>query len=467
MAHGASSNEAVRAYPGLRIPKVFVQLRDSGTSPGFIFLTPRARLGQRTGPTMLDSQGRVVWHHRLPASRTAIGLQPQTYLGTPVLTWGQRPPLVDEGDLYTGSKRSVYHVIAGPNYRSIARVRIRGRGIGTDLHEFVITRANTALLLGYRTVRADLRRYGGSRRGYVLDSIVQEVDIKSGRPLFTWSALRHLPLRDSVVRIRRDQPSWDAYHINSIAEDSDGHLLLTGRHTSSVYRVHRRSGDVIWRLGGRDSDFKGTGNDFHYPHDAQRRSDGTLTIFDNRSTALDRSKGASQALRIRLDTRRRTATRVAAYRHPKAGTQATSQGNARTLPGGNVFVGWGSSPWFTEHAPDGRLLFAAHTHSQWNQSYRAFKGPWVGAPVNPPAHAATVRSGRLTVYAAWNGATELATWRIVGGPDADSLAPLAEGPRTGFETRFSVQAAPKLVKVQALDANGALLGESELRTTDR
>ena len=462
-APAASSNKAVRAYPGLRIPNVFVQLNDPGVAPGYVFLTPRAKPGQRTGPTMLDAQGRVVWHHRLPASRTAIGLQPQVYRGKPVLTWGQRPPLREEGDLYSGDKRTVYHLIAGENYRSIKRVRISGRGIGTDLHEFVITRANTALLLGYRTVLANLAPYGGPRRGYVLDSIVQEVDIETGKPIFTWSALRHIPLRDSVVRVPRDEPSWDAYHINSIAEDSDGHLLLTARHASAVYRVHRRTGRTIWQLGGKNSDFKGSGADFHYPHDAVRRPDGTLTIFDNRSSGFDKSKGASRAMHIRLDMRRRTARNLVSFRHPRSGTQATSQGNARTVDGGNVFVGWGSSPWFSEHAPGGRLLFAAHMHSAWNQSYRAFKGNWVGRPVNPPAHAAGVKNGRLTVYAAWNGATELATWRVVGGPDKDSLAPIGEGPRVDFETKLTFDAAPKLVKVQALDANGAVLGESALK----
>lgn len=455
-APAASSNKAVRAYPGLRIPNVFVQVSDPGVAPGFMFLTPRAKPGQRTGPTMLDAQGRVVWHHRLPSTRTAIGLQPQVYRGKPVLTWGQRPPLREEGDLYTGRRREVYHIIAGENYRSIARVRTKGRGIGTDLHELVITPQDTALVLGYRFVN--------TRSGQILDSIVQEIDIKSGRAIYTWSALRHIPLSESVVKRPGDGEAWDAFHINSIGLDIDGNLLLTARHTSTIYRVHRRTGRIIWRLGGKRSDFKGSGTSFHYPHDAQRRPDGTLTLFDNRSAGFDKSKGASRAMHIRLDNRRKTARNLVSFRHPNGQIQATSQGNARMLDGsGNMFVGWGSSPWFSEHAPDGRVLFAAHFNSAWNQSYRAFKGDWVGRPTNPPAHTASVRNGRLTVHAAWNGATELASWRVVGGPDKDSLAPIGEGPRADFETKLTFQAEPKVVKVQALDANGAVLGESALK----
>jgi len=449
----ASASRAVRAYPGLRIPNVFVQLREPDVSPGYIFVTPRAKPGQRTGPTLLDAQGRVVWHHRLPASRTAIGLQAQTYQGKPVLTWGQRPPLREEGDLYTGRRREVYHIIAGENYRTIKRIRTRGKGIGTDLHEFVITRANTALLLGYRFVN--------TRSGRILDSIVQEVDIGTGRAIYTWSALRHIPLSESVVERPRDGKPWDPFHVNSIAEDSDGNLLVTARHTSTVYRVHRRSGRIIWRLGGKRSDFRGSGANFYYPHDAQRRPDGTLTIFDNRSTGFDR-KGASRAMHIRLDMRRRTAANLISYRHPRAGTLATSQGNARMLDNGNMFVGWGSSPWISEYAPDGRLLFAASFASAWNQSYRAFKGQWRGIPNNPPGITASVRNGRLTVYAAWNGATEMRAWRVLGGDSPESLAPLGEGPWQDFETRFSFPAAPKLVRVQALDGAGNVLRESKV-----
>ena len=458
-----SWNKLVRSYPGLRIPRVFVQVRDSGVTPGFMFLTPRAKPGQRTGPTILDAQGRVVWFHRLARTRTAIGLEPQVYDGKPVLTWGQRPPLVDEGDLYTGNKRSVYNVIADDRYRIIKRIRAIGRDVGTDLHEFVITPRNTALVLGWRHVRKNLRRYGGSRKGIVLDSVVQEIDIRSGRLLLNWSATRRLSPRNALVRPpREDFAIWDPYHVNSISLDSDGHLLLTARHTSAVYKVHRKTGEVLWTLGGRGSNFRISSNaHFHYPHDAQRQSDGSLTIFDNRSTGFDKSKGnTSRALRLRVDARRRRVSLAGSYRHPQGTTLSTSQGNARVIQNGNVFVGWGSSPWFSEHAPDGRVLFAAHFQSAWNQSYRAFKEPWQGKPPEPPAVTASTRTGRLIAFVAWNGATDVAAWRVLGGAGKDSLAPLGDTPWADFETKIDLRVKPAFIKVQALDAAGKVLGES-------
>src|SRR4051794_14662225 len=246
-------------------------------------------------------------------------MQSQTYLGQQVLTWGQRPPLVNEGDLYTGNAHTVYNVIADQSYHIIARVRAHGRGINTDLHEFQITRRNTALVLGFRTVNRNLKRYGGVEHSAILDNVIQEIDIKTGKILFEWSAARRLSPRSSYIKPPKTG-GWDAYHINAISEDTDGNLLLTARHMSSVIKIDRHNGKVLWKLGGKDSDFTVSPDAaFYWPHDAQRAPDGTLTIFDNRSTALDKSRGSSRGVRLRLDTKTRTASLARAYAHP-AGT---------------------------------------------------------------------------------------------------------------------------------------------------
>jgi outer membrane protein assembly factor BamB len=456
-----SWTKVVRSSPGLRIPRVWTTVNDPGKAPGYIFVTPRAKLGQRTGPTILDSDGRVVWFHRLSRTRTAIGLQPQTYLGKPVLTWGQRPPLVHEGDLYTGNRHTVYNVIADQSYRIVARVRARGRGVNTDLHEFQITSRNTALVLGFRILPRNLRRYGGPRHGAILDNVVQEIDIASGRVLFSWSAARRLSPRDSYIR-PPSSGAWDAYHVNSVTEDSDGNLLATARHTSAVYKLDRRTGRVIWRLGGKRSSFKlSAGARFYYAHDAQRAPDGTLTLFDNHGTGLDKRGRTSRGLRLLLDTARKTATVAGVFRHPSGNVLATSQGDTRVLDGGNVFVGWGSSPWFSEYTPDGRLLFAGHFQTAWNQSYRAFKAPWTGSPAGKPAVVASTRTGRLIAFVSWNGATQVAAWRVLGGEGADSLQPLGDIARSDYETKLDLPAKPAMIQVQALDGAGNVLGASD------
>jgi hypothetical protein len=460
-AEAARWNKALHSVPGLAIPRVWTTIDDPAKSPGFIFVTPRAKPRQRTGPTILNADGRVVWFHRLSAKRTAINLHPQTYRGKPVLTWGQRPPLVHEGDLYTGNAHTVYNVIADQSYRTIARVRAHGRGINTDLHEFEITRRNTALILGFRTLNRNLRKYGGPEHSAILDNVVQEVDIRTGRVLFQWSAARKLSPRASYIRPPATG-GWDAYHVNSVSEDSDGNLLLTVRHMSQVVKIDRKTGHVIWRLGGKTSDFRlGSGANIVYPHDAQRAPDGTITIFDNRSTAFDTTHGNSRGVRIKLNTMRKTASLAREYRHPTGVVFSTSQGNVNELPGKNIFVGWGSSPWWSEYAPDGHLVFAGHFQSIWNQSYRAYKGPWVGKPDDSPSLNSSVRTGTLVAYVSWNGATEVRQWQFLAGDDPNALlAPIGTVDWTDFETKAIFPGAPKFVQVQALDANGAVIGES-------
>lgn len=457
-------SRGVHSLPGVAIPRIWTTVDDSERSPGYIFISPRVKDGDHTGPTILDADGRVVWFHRLSSTRTSVDLHPQVLNGKPVLTWGQRPPLVNAGDFYTGNSHNTYNVIAGPNYRIIARVRARGRGVVTDLHEFTITRANTALVLGSRVLRRDLRHYGGPRDGYIRDSLVQEVDVKTNKVLFAWSALAHL----SPVHTYAPAPSsgvWDPYHANAVSEDSDDNLLITLRHFSQVVKIDRHTGTTIWKLGGKDSSFKVSRSArFSFPHDAQRAPDGTLTVFDNHLRSLGSTSGSSRGIRLDVDTTKRTATLARAYHHPAGSVLANSQGNVQTLPNGNVFVGWGSSPWFSEHAPDGHVVFAAHLQSVWNQSYRAYKSDWAGQPGGGPAVVASNRTGRLVVYVSWNGATNVAKWQVLGGATASSLAPVTTAPWQDFETKISHTGTPAVIQVNALDAAGTVLGRSELVT---
>lgn len=448
---------------GYGVPRVWTTVDDDQKQPGYIFITPRAQYPQRTGPTILDANGHVVWFHRLTSKRTAIGLRPATYEGQPVLIWGQRPPLVNAGDFYTGNSHNTYNIVAGQDYRVIARVRARGRGVITDLHDFDITSHNTALVLGSRVIHRDLSRYAGARNGLIRDGIVQEVDVKTNKVLFSWSIVDHLAPTNSYVHAPASGV-WDAYHVNAVSEDSDGNLLVTVRHLSQVVKVDRRTGKIIWILGGKKSDFRVSPSArFYYPHDASRAPDGTLTIFDNRATGLDKSHGPSRGIRLKLDMTKRTATLAKAYHHP-VGAIATSQGSVQELPGGGAFVGWGSSPWFSEYAPDGHLVFAAHMRSAWNQSYRAFKGDWSGKPGSLPVVAASTATGRLVAFVSWNGATNVAQWQVLGGRDANTLRPLASAPWQDFETKILSDSKPKVVQVQALDAGGNVIATSKLVT---
>ena len=248
----------------------------------------------------------------------------------------------------------------------------------------------------------------------MLDNYIQEVDIASGEVLFEWSAFDAVPPDESHQPVPDGTAPWDAYHLNSVIEDRDGDLLVSARHAWAVYKIDRETGDVVWRLGGKQSDFTlGRGALFAWPHDADRRPDGTLSLFDNQAASpelveSDRSRG----LILRLDEAAGTAELAREFTHP-AGLLAPSQGNLQNLPGGHVLVGWGSQPHFSEYDELGRMVFDARFF-ETAQSYRAFLFDWTGTPVEPPVVVATAEQDGARVSVSWNGATEVRAWRVLG-----------------------------------------------------
>ena len=438
-----------RSRPDLSPPAVEVATQARDTAPGYVFIAPKVGVGQ-DGPMILDDLGHLVWFSK---GRYARDFKVQRYRGEPVLTWW-------EGKIVQGHGVGEY-VIFDDSYQEITRVQA-GNGYQGDLHEFLITPQDTALLTIYASVPMDLSLVGGPEDGAVWDGVAQELDIETGEVLFEWHSLDHVDLQESYYAPAKDISSpFDYFHINSIDVDHDGNLLISCRNTSAVYKVERKTGEVIWRLGGKRSDFEmGPGTRTAYQHDARRQSDGTITIFDNGATPKvhDQSRGIA----LELDVERMRATLVREYIHPEE-LLATSQGNAQMLPNGNVFIGWGSEPFFSEFSGDGELLFDARFFSDTKESYRTFRFPWSGHPSEDPAIAA--ESGpdeeEVTLYASWNGATEVATWQVLAGPGPERLRPVGSVPREGFETAIVVRTGEPYVGVRAKDRSGRVLGASE------
>ena len=447
-----------RSRPDLKPPPVEVTAEARGAAPGYVFLAPkkdpdkeRPEDAGQDGPLILDDGGRPIWFRPiLREGEDAMDFKVQRYRGELVLTWS-------EGH-HTGYGKGE-HVILDSSYREVARVRAGG-GYASDHHELITTPQDTALIAIYGSVSKDTSALGGPEDGSVLEGVIQEIDIATGEVLFEWHSMDHVALEESYYK-PPEKPRWpfDYFHINSIDVDHDGNLLLSARRTCAVYKIDRETGEAVWRLGGKKSDFEmapGT-RERPYQHDARRREDGTLTIFDNGVYDVDES---SRGIVLDLDEEAMTATLVQSYDHPASRVAAT-QGNMQTLPNGNVFVGWGSDPAFSESGNGGELLFNASL-PPWGESYRAFRFPWTGEPTEDPDVAAERGPDDVvTVHASWNGATEVATWRALAGPSPDRLQPLVSAPREGFETTISVHTTQPYVGVQAID--GFRVGCSALR----
>jgi hypothetical protein len=434
--------------PALDPDAVTVTVPAHRTDPGYVFLAVKRGPGQ-DGPQIVDDQGHVVWFHPVPPGMAATGFRVQRYRGQPVLTWWQ-------GHTHFGHGLG-YYVILDRHYRRVAVVHA-GNGHRGDHHEFQLTDHGTAYLTAYVPRKMDLSAVGGSRDGTIYESVLQEVDVATGGVVWEWHSADHVPVTEGMTPPKSDRPH-DYFHLNAVDVDRDGNLLLSGRNVHAIYKIDRRTGAIMWRLGGRRSDFSfGPGAHFAFQHDVERRADGTLSLFDNEATPpqADQSRG----LILRLDRRRRRVTLVRAYTHPDR-LLAGAEGNLQTLPRGHVLMSWGPQRHVSELSRRGRLLFDLQL-PDGADTYQAYRYPWHGEPLDRPALAARRAAGeRVTVWASWNGATDVRAWQVLAGSDPSALALLGSlVPRTDFETSIRVRSDARYVAVRALDGAGRTLGSS-------
>ncbi|MCZ2837186.1 arylsulfotransferase family protein [Modestobacter sp. VKM Ac-2985] len=415
-----------------------------------VMLGPKSDGAPLTGVLIVDEAGEPVWIH--PTESRSYDVRVQELDGEQVLTWWQgTSPVVGMG---IGE-----FVIVDDSYREIATITTGGDVDPgqADIHEGRLTPDGTALIAAYVKEQVDLTAFGGPEDGWVWDNVVQEVDVDTGEVLFSWRSLDHVPMEATKSELPEDGGTEDApfdyFHVNSVAEDADGSLLVSARNTWAVYDVDRESGDVLWTLGGEEGDFElGDGVEFAWQHDAERQADGTLTLFDNQS---EPDIGpTSRGLRLDLDEQARTATLVTEYLPPDPDRLAGSQGSLEQLANGNVFIGWGSRPFYSEFAADGTLLWDAALGS--GDNYRAYRQEWTATPAEPPD--AVLADG--AVHVSWNGATEVDSWRLVAGDDEVSAEAGQPVPRSSFETRLPVDGDPAYLAVEALDADGRVLGST-------
>ena len=443
-----------RSRPELIPPGIEITEQAHHTSPGYVFVAAKKGAGQ-DGPMIVDNLGRLVWFSK---DRYATNFKVQHYRGEPVLTWWQ-------GKVVAGHGVGEYVIFDG-SYREIARVKA-GNGYRGDLHEFSITPQDTVLLTSYVATPTDLSPIGGSEDGMAWGGIAQELDIESGELIFEWRSLEHVGVEESYREPPEDPGTpLDYFHINSIDIDFDDNLLISAKGTSAVYKIDRDTGEILWRLGGKESDFEmGPGTRTAFQHDARRQIDGTITIFDN--GAPPQVHEQSRGIVVDLDMEGMKATLVREFTHPKK-LLSTSQGNVQVLPNENVFVGWGSEPFFSEYSHDGKLLFDASFMGE-AQSYRAFRLSWSGHPTDDPAVAVEQGSDdEVTIYVSWNGATEVETWQVLAGPNPNQLKSVRSAPWRGFETTVTVRTSEPYVAVQARSASGQVLGTTRaVKSGDR
>ena len=446
-----SDYQSFVSAPGLHPPILEVTAPDRDPQAGDVMMTVGPGPGQY-GPLIYTPQGQPVWFDNLPTGLSAENLSVQRYEGQDVLTWWQGKVLA------LGFGQGQDNVMDA-NYQTVATIQA-GNGYEADLHDLQITARQVAYVTAYNLIRCDLAPVGGVRNGVIVDTAVQAIDIKTGLVRWEWHSLDHVGVSETHVPVPSTAAPWDVFHLNSVDPEPNGSVLISGRSTWAAYQLAGPSGKILWRLGGTNSSFTmAPGAETAWQHDARMQPDGTVMLFDNGSNP--RIHYESRGVRVAIDTKRRTARLLRVYPHPDGPLLADSQGNAQALRDDSVVLGWGSVPSVSEIARGGGLLFDAHL-PPGTSSYRAFRFPWTGHPLWPPAASARLlaTADSTAVFASWNGATDVVSWRVLAGSDPNSLTLQATMPDSGFESSVTFPNAYAYVAVQALNAAGQLLATS-------
>jgi hypothetical protein len=418
---------------------------------GDLFVAPQYGPVQN-GPMIVGPFGGLIWYQPVPHNDTATDFNVQSYQGKQVLTWWQ-------GNVSAAGTGDGVDEIYNSSYQHVATVKA-SNGVNADLHEFTITGQNTALVTAYYPVMWNVSTAKGTKPRIVLDGVVQEIDIPTGLVLFQWDSLDHVPVSASYQPIPGNTGHpWDYFHLNSAQLTGNGNVIISSRDAWAVYDVAHQTGAIVWTLGGKSSSFKmGPNSSFAFQHDARLLAGGLMTVFDDGAGPPDVHK-QSRGLTLRLDTTHMTASLVAQDTHSPS-ILARFEGSDQLLHNGDSLVGFGSQPWTTEFDSHGKMVFDARFVDA-NQSYRAFRYPWTGTPSTPPSVGTRTSKGTTTVYASWNGSTQLAKWQVLGGSSPSKLSVVASAGKTAFETPIKLRHQSTYVAVRALDSRGHTLATSQ------
>jgi hypothetical protein len=386
LAAAAASAALAQAPAALAAPTSPPPVTILSSQPGFahgedFFITPTGDTETYAeGPEILSPSGQELWFQPAPQGEEATDFRTQTYQGQPVLTWW-------EGTETEGRGNGTDYIY-NDHYQQIATVSA-GNGLAADAHEFYITPWNTALITAYQPATANLTSIGGPADQSVVDGVIQEIDIATGKVLWQWNSAQHVPYSASEQPLPASASDvWDWFHINAVHINTNGDYLIDARNTWATYDVSRQSGQVQWVLGGKDSSFKlqaapgqtldAAGEIFAWQHDPEALGNGNYSFFDDEATVGAPELAYSRAVYVHLDQWTKVATLYASDDQPE-GLEATSQGNAQTTNFGDLTVGWGSLPYFSVFNPQGSVVFNAQFPTGVN-TYRAYLLPW-----NPPA----------------------------------------------------------------------------------
>ncbi|MBC8144796.1 MAG: aryl-sulfate sulfotransferase, partial [bacterium] len=332
--------------------------------------------------------------------------------GQPIYDFKRQP----NGQLTYFDDEIKQFVILDSSYNQIGTINA-GHGYETDCHELLILDNGHCILLGLAPRQVDLSGQipGGNPNAIVLDMAIQELDA-ARNVVFEWRSVDHFKLTDAT-HARLTGKTVDHVHPNAISLDHEGNLLLSSRHLDEITKINRQTGEIIWRMGGKNNQFTFINDPvgFSYQHDARWFGEETMTLYDNGNYNVPR---VSRAIEYRVDEVAMTATLVWQYRH-KPDIFSYAMGNAQRLPNGNTLSGWGSYPNVTEVRRDGSVAFEL-AFAPGVYTYRAFRLPAATSLVrtdlvSPPRDSSEIVTNILLE---WNRTGGAATYHVQVATDS-------------------------------------------------
>jgi hypothetical protein len=273
------------------------------------------------------------------------------------------------------------YIVMDQHFQNVDTLRCMN-GFGTDEHEFLLLQNGHALLIAIEERPLTQIDPDGNPNTTVIGNHIQELD-ENGMLVFEWLCWDHINLEDSNIE-NQDVLELDYIHMNSIAMDYDGHLLISSRHLSECTKINRQTGEIIWRLGGKNNqfDFINDPDLISSQHDFRPVPDkpGHYTLFDN---GTQKDPKYSRAVEFKLDTVNMLAEKVWEYRHIPD-RYSRIMGNAQRLPNGNTLINWGDPtlPKITEVTDDSIIVYEADFTPAMN-NYKTFRFEFDGSMLAP------------------------------------------------------------------------------------
>ncbi|GAB7366271.1 hypothetical protein MBLNU230_g7829t1 [Neophaeotheca triangularis] len=479
-----SPTSQFKSRPDLHPPIItFDVLKPDLVTPGYVFLAPYRNVDP--GPYIYDNAGNLVWSGAGSSGpKTAHTPRVCQYKGEDHLCYFQ-------GEQHQGFARG-HGVIMNKHYQIVRTVESSGAGASSDMHEFKMTPysdGTTALMTVYQPRQYDLTtnpRFNVVKgMGWVVEGVFQEVEIETGKVIFEWRSLDHVDpglswtmpgTTDTSGDGLGEKSPWDYFHLNSIDKNKEGDYLLSARHVSALYKISGKDGHIMWEMGGNNPTFEQTNFNFSYQHHARWISENSthtvLSFYDNASNTFNSTGEFSHGWIIEIDHSNSTASVVKEWGapEPEGGLLSGSQGNMQLLSSGNVHIGWGEHPWFSEHTADGEAVMYGKLAERASNVmiYRSNKYNWTAQPLTKPALWTYSREGKdkMASFASWNGATDVASWNFYHSDSSEGPWHLAgNATKTGFETEWHTPTLAPWSYAQALDVKGHALASSVIART--